>query len=856
MNDLPVVEVLDDLETALTDRGVAVLVAPPGAGKTTLVPAWLADRPWQQGRIVLLEPRRLAARAAARRIAALLGEPVGRRVGYRTRDERVGGRDVQIEVVTEGILVRRLQRDPELTGTGLVILDEVHERNLTTDLSLALTLDTRSGLRPDLRVLAMSATVDAERITTVLGGSDDGGGPAPVVTSAGRQHPVELRWHPPEPRDRPEQHLVRVVAEALRRPDGDLLVFLPGAAEIGRAARALRSAVASNIAVLPLHGSLPVAEQDRALAPSEPGRRRIVLATDIAESSLTVDGVGIVVDAGLARAPRFDPATGLTRLVTEPASRAAADQRAGRAGRQSPGTAHRLWSETDHRRRPAYPVPEIAAVDLAGFALELAVWGATPQELPLVEQPPSGTWAEAVELLQLLGAVDVDGRPTATGRALAELPLHPRLGHVVVAARAAGIGSTGTVLAAMLDGRDVLGGRRDDRPADLLDRLRLVAARGDDRASAEAAIGGVPVDREAVRTIRRRNRDLARRIGLRGEPGLIAVDHVADLVAAAYPGRLAQGRGGGGFRFRDSGGGWLPTTDPLADAPFLAVAAVDAARGTGAGRRGDGRIRLAAPLDHADIERLVGDQVVVDAELRWDEQLDDLRLTRIGRVGALVLHRRDERPEPGAETIAALLHRIRDVGLGLLRWTDGARALRDRFVYAHRIEPDRWPAVDDDRLLTSLDDWLAPHLTAARGRRDLEQIDLAAVFSSLLAWDARQELDRRFPTSVEVGGGGRPLELSYAELERGPVASVRVQRLFGTTEHPSIANGSVPVLLELLSPADRPIQVTGDLPGFWSGTWADVRKEMAGRYPKHDWPVDPATARPPARRNPRRRGRT
>lgn len=820
---LPVEAVVPAVQAALDDHGHAVLVAEPGAGKTTVVPLRLLDRPWLgDGGIVMLEPRRLAARAAARRMADLLGESVGRIVGYRTRDERVVSDATRIEVVTEGILVRRLQADPELAGTGLVILDEVHERNLTTDLSLALLLDARRALRPDLRVLLMSATLDADRFATLLGASGDAGEgrrPAPVVTSAGRTHPVELRWHPPGPRDRSDRiegHVAAVVGRALAESgEGDVLVFLPGVAEIERVRRALAgSNLPGTVSVHPLHGSLPVAEQDRALAPSSSGGRRVVLATDIAESSLTVAGVRIVVDAGRARVPRHDPATGRTGLVTVDASRASADQRAGRAGRLGPGVAHRLWAEHDHHRRPAHPTPEIAQVDLAGLALELATWGAIPADLALPDQPPAAAWQEARSLLRELGALDADGRPTAIGRELVRLPLHPRLGRLVLAARERGVAWTGAVTAAVLDERDVLGGPREERTSDLTERVRLVG--GDGRG-------------DRVGAVRHRARDLHGRAG-GGPRGEVDADAVAGLVAVAFPDRLAQARGGGGFRLRAGGGGRLPERDPLAAAPFLAVADLDVGVG-------DGRIRLAVGLDRAEVESLVGGEAERVEVLRWDEAADDLRVRTEERVGALVLRSTEGRPSPGPATAAALAERVQATDGAVLRWTDGARALQRRIEFLRTLEPDRWPDVSDATLLATAEAWLAPHLVSATGRRDLERLDLAGVLRSLLAWELTTDLDRLAPTHVTVGAGRR-LAVDY--LDGGaPIVEARAQDLYGTTVHPTVADGRVPVVVRVLSPARRPIQVTADLPGFWSGSWSEVRKEMAGRYPKHDWPVDP-----------------
>lgn len=829
---LPVEEVVGEVRAALLDPGHAVLVAPPGAGKTTVVPLRLLAEPWRgDQRIVVLEPRRLAARAAARRMAELLGEPVGRTVGYRTRDERVVSRDTRIEVITEGILVRRLQSDPSLEGTGLVVLDEVHERNLVTDLSLALLLDARSGLRPDLRVLAMSATVDAGRLATTIGGP---AGAAPVVTSDGRQHPVALRWWPAEARDRPEQHVARVVARALAaEPEGDALVFLPGAAEIGRAARAL-GGLPAMVDVRQLFGALPVAEQDRALAPSPTGRRRVVLATDIAESSLTVAGVRIVVDAGLVRSPRFDPGTGLTRLVTTPASKAAADQRAGRAGRLGAGVAHRLWSEGEHASRRAFPEPEVAVVDLAGLVLEVAAWGSRVDELAFLDQPPARAWAEAEALLHALGALDGDGRLTATGRRMVDLPLHPRLARMAADGQARRLGWPAAVLAAVLDERDVFGGRRDERVADLAERVAVV---DDDRRDHPAA------NRDAVRSARRRAKELGRRLDV--ERRRIDPTTLGPLAALAYPDRIAQARGGGRFRLRGGGGGWLPDTDPLASAPFLAVADLDV--GTG-----DGRIRTAAALDEGDVRGLVGDDLEEVTTVSWDVGRDDLRRRTEVRAGALLLSEREGRAEAGDATTAALVERVRATEGAVLPWTDGARRLQDRLRFLRRVDGDRWPDVDDAALLADLDRWLAPHLAGATGRRDLAKVDLVRVLRSLLDHRGLTDLDRLTPPKVALGNG-RSLNVSYEH--DGPVASARVQDLFGTTRHPAVVDGRVPVVVHLLSPAGRPVQITADLPGFWSGTWNEVRKEMAGRYPKHDWPMDPATATPRAPRPGPGRGR-
>lgn len=806
----------------MIDPGQAVLVAPPGAGKTTIVPIRLLAAPWRKnGRIVVLEPRRVAARAAAQRMAELLGEPVGRTVGYRTRDERNVSGQTRIEVITEGILVRRLQQDPSLPGTALVVLDEVHERNLVTDLSLAFLVDARAALRPDLRVLAMSATVDAERLASVIGGD---AGPVPVIHSDGRQHPVTIRWWPFDGgRQRLEATVARVTAAAMRESEGDVLVFLPGAAEIDRAVRAVRDAMTTSVGmdVWPLYGALPTADQDRALAPSPPGRRRVVVATDIAESSLTVAGVRIVVDAGRVRGPAYDPSSGLTRLTTGDASQASADQRAGRAGRLGPGVAHRLWSEADHLRRRAFPDPEIAVSDLAGLALEVATWGSAPEDLAFLDRPPAAPWSEGNALLALLGAVDAAGRPTETGRAMSDLPLHPRLARMVVDAHSGGHGWAAAMLAAVLDERDVLSGPRQQRPSDLGPRVRAVDGRSD--GNDEARVTG-----HAARSARRRAKEIARRVGA----PQISIDRGAlgPLVALAYPDRIAQARSGGRFRLRGGGGGWLPDTDPLAGAPFLAVADL----GVGVG---DGRIRTAAPLDLDDVLVAVGTDIDEARTLFWSASADDLRERREVRAGALILESVVGRPQPGPATVDALLDRVRATEGAALGWSSAARSIQGRMGFLHGLDPDRWRDVGDAALLEDLDVWLGPYLVGAAGRADLARVDPAEVLRSGLDHRQRTDLDRLAPPRVEAANGRR-FTVSY-DAEAGPTIAGRVQDFYGIDRHPTVADGRVPIVVELRSPASRPVQVTADLPGFWRGSWAEVRKEMAGRYPKHDWPDDP-----------------
>lgn len=820
---LPVEESVDAVRSALRDAGVVVLQAQPGAGKTTVVPLRLLGEDWLgAGRIVVLEPRRVAARAAARRMAELLGEEVGATVGYTTRGERRVGPATQIEVVTDGVLTRRLQRQPGLPGIGLVIFDEFHERHLQADVGLALTLDVRSGLRPDLRVAVMSATVDTAAVAALLGG-------APVVISEGRAHPVAVHWSPPRPAGRLGPMVASTVAVAVERHRGDVLVFLPGVGEIDEAARALR--VPEGMVVDRLHGNLPSAEQDRVLLGG--AARRIVLSTDLAETSVTVEGVAVVVDAGLARRPAYDAASGLSRLRTAPASRASADQRAGRAGRHGPGHAYRMWDEHDHAGRRAWPDPEIVSADLAELVLELAVWGARPDELRWLDPPPAAALGAASRLLEELGAIS-GGRPTPLGRRLVELPTHPRLGRMVLAAGPADR-EAASLLAAMLGERDILarGARRAAGSVDAGARLALLQG---GPGSGEA--GGVALrpDRAAVAAVRERARELVERSRTAGEAASgRSRRHPPDaggLLAEAYPDRLAQARGNGRFRLRHGGGAALPEQDPLRDAEWLVVADVDAPGGTG---RADGRIRMAAAIDRNDVVRVGGPSVATEVALEWDEQADDLRAVTRTVLDELVLGSvRGSAPE-GPATTAALVQRAVDTDLAVLRWGPAARALQARAGWARRALGDDWPDLSDAVLADDAAHWLAPQLERATRRDDLERVDVIRVLRAALGGRSA-ELDRLVPESLELASGRR-VAIDYSGDR--PRVAVRVQHLYGTDRHPTVAGGRLALTIEVLSPAGRPVQVTADLPGFWAGSWAEVRREMAGRYPKHDWPADP-----------------
>jgi len=825
-------DALPALMEALAAGPNAVLLAPPGAGKTTRVPLALLGASWlaRDHRIVMLEPRRMAARAAARFMAASLGEPVGETVGYRVRLDSAVGPKTRIEVVTEGILTRRIQDDPGLEGVGCVILDEFHERSLQGDLGLALCLDSQGALRPELRLLVMSATLDGAPVARLMDG-------APVIESAGRQYPVTVHHHPAPPSTRDgvtETVAARVRAVLAEETAGDVLVFLPGEREIGRVASGL-SGVGEAVDILPLYGALPAARQDAALNPAPKGRRKVVLATNIAETSLTIEGVRVVIDSGLARVPRFDPGSGLTRLETARISQASADQRAGRAGRLGPGLCHRLWPKAAHGALVPYTPPEIAEADLAPLVLELAAWGVTePAALKWLDVPPSGAWAAARDLLRGLGALDGEGRVTGHGRALARLPLHPRLAHMVAVGVERGQGGLAADIAALLSERDLLmQGGPGGRDADLRRRLDLLHGRA---PKGQAHPGALQRAREAARQIRR----LAR---IRGASDSGQGDSGA-LLSMAYPDRIGQRRASGeSGRFLLSGGRGVVVDerDPLAGADWLAVA--DIADQPGA----EGKVRLAAPLDGAAV--LAGEIASLEtgATVAWSRREKAVLARRRTTLGALVLKDAPlQEPDPVAVT-AALLEGVRDMGLEALPWTPAVRRWRARVAFLRHAEgPESgWPDLSDPELLASLESWLAPFVTGMTRRAHLERLDLMAALSALLPWDKARELDARAPSHLTVPTGSR-LALDYDDPE-GPALAVRVQELFGLDAHPTLAGGRAPVVLRLLSPARRPVQITRDLPGFWRGAWTEVRKEMKGRYPKHPWPEDPVAAAPTTR---------
>jgi ATP-dependent helicase HrpB len=821
--DLPIEEVLPDVLSALADHAAVVVEAPPGAGKTTRVPPALARAPWaQSGRVVVLEPRRVAARAAALRMATEAGEPLGRTIGLTTRDERHRSRETRVEVVTEGVLVRRLQQDPALPGTAVVVLDEFHERSLDADLALAFTREAQQTLRDDLRIVVMSATLDGARVAAALDG-------APVVRSDGRLHPVAIEHVDHDPLSPLAPAVAAAVEDALAERPGDVLVFLPGVREITAVRRALR--VGPDVDVIPLHGTLPPSEQDAALRPAPAGRRKVVLATDLAESSVTVPGVVTVVDAGLSREPRLDPRTGMSRLVTVRAAQASADQRAGRAGRTAAGHAVRLWSVADHAARDPHPRPEILTSDLTAAALQIAAWGTDVAALTLLDPPPPDTWRHAHAVLQDLGALDEDGAITPHGRALAEVPAHPRLAHLLVVGRDRGWGPTAAAVAALLGDRDVLRPAPDRPDVDLATRVRVL----DDAPPPP----GATLRRATRDRVRRDRRRLARLVGVPDVPADPEV--VGAALALAYPDRVGVRRGARGrFLLANGRGATIDPRDPLTDAEFVVVADVDDA-GT------DARVYLAAAVELAGIRSAIADRIATATVQGWDDDRGDVVSERRETRGAVVLTATAVPADPDG-AVAALLDGIRQRGLGLLPWDAASREFvaRVEFVRGH-VAPD-WPSCEDVALLADLDEWLAPFLRGARRRADLARVPLGDALRARLGWDRVRRLDDLAPTHLEVPSGSR-IRLDYSG--EVPVLAVKLQELFGATSTPTVAG--VPVLVHLLSPAGRPVQVTQDLAGFWERSYPAVRSELRGRYPKHPWPEDGATATPTRHTRRRRR---
>ena len=814
---LPIDAALPGLTAALTGNHAAVLVAPPGAGKTTRVPLVLLDEAWAKDKkILVLEPRRLAARAAAARMASTLSEQVGDTVGLRVRFGSKVTKRTRIEVVTEGVFTRLVLDDPSLDGIAAVLFDEFHERSLDADLGLALARDVQQGLRQDLKLLVMSATLDGARVAALLGN-------APVVESEGRAYPVETRYLGRDARAPIERQMAEAAVRALRTEGGSLLVFLPGAGEIRRTEMLLKERVTdTNTDIVALFGALEARDQDRAISPSPSGRRKVVLATSIAETSLTIEGVRVVIDSGLSRVPRYEPDVGLTRLETVRVSRAAADQRRGRAGRTEPGVCYRLWDEPQTGSLEPYTRPEILSADLSSFVLDLAQWGANdPSKLAFLDPPPQGALAEARALLVELGAIDADGRITDEGRKLRALPLPPRLARMVVDAAAEGADTLAANIAAILTERG-LGG--DD--VDL--RHRLDQFRRDRSRRAEDARAMVKRWAETARGTKESGDD---------SPG--------SLLALAYPDRIARNRGGGGgaFLLANGRGGVVDPTSALASEPFLVVAEL-----TGAAAAS--RIVLAAPIAISEIEARFSGQIEIHETVTFDAASASLRARRSRRLGAVVLAEQTKPVAPDADSARLLAEGVAALGIGKLPWSKAQLQLRNRVIFLRRVEGDAWPDVSDVTLISTSAEWLAPFLAGKTALSQISTDDLAAALDTLLPWNIRHRLDAEAPTHFTAPSGSQ-VPIDY-EAEEGPKLSIRVQEMFGLAVHPTIAGGRVPLLVELLSPAQRPVQVTRDLPGFWRGSYKDVRTDLRGRYPRHPWPDDPLTA--PATRRAKPRG--
>ena len=822
---LPIDVVLDELARTLAGNNAAVLVASPGAGKTTRVPLALLDEPWRKdSKIIVLEPRRIAARASAERMARSLGERVGETVGYRVRFGSKVSRATRIEVVTEGIFSRQILDDPELTAVAAVLFDEFHERSLDGDLGLALARDAQTGLREDLRIIVMSATLDGARVAKLLG-------EAPVVASEGRAFAVETRYLGRKADAPLERQMADAIAMALRADAGSVLAFLPGAAEIRRTQNLLGERIHdASVEIVPLFGALDAAVQDRAIAPAPKGRRKVVLATSIAETSLTIEGVRIVVDSGMARVPRYEPDIGLTRLETVRASRAAVDQRRGRAGRIEAGVCYRLWDEPQTVALAAYTQPEILSADLSSLVLDLAQWGVSdPAELAFLDSPPLPALKEARSLLRELGALDGEGRITAEGKGLRALALPPRLARMILDSHRLGAGREAAEIAAVLTERG-LGGDSVDLDA----RLDLFRRDRSQRASSARALA----QRWASQVAATENAASAPSPYPQGGAELTS----GVMLALAFPDRVARNRGDGSFLLANGRGAAVDRASALARAPYIAVAELT-------GTAAQGRILLAAPITQAEIEQYFADHIETADETSFDRGAMALRARRKKRLHAITLSEAPLALAPSAETARVLADGLIAAGLDKLPWSNALKQWRDRVMFLRKAEGAPWPDLSDEALAAEREQWLVPALFEKTALKDFSAPDLSQAVMALLPWELRARLEREAPTHFEAPTGTL-VPIDY-EAEQGPTIAVRLQELFGLNTHPLIAKGAVPLVLELLSPAQRPVQVTRDLPGFWSGSYAAVRSDLRGRYPRHPWPEDPANATPTRRVKPR-----
>lgn len=823
---LPIDEILPALVEQLSRRPNLVVQAPPGAGKTTRIPLALLDQSWLAGRrIIMLEPRRLAARAAARRMAETLGEEVGETVGYRVRLDTKVGPKTRIEVVTDGVFTRMLQNDATLDGVGAVLFDEFHERSLDADLALALCLEAQGALRDDLRLIVMSATLDGEAVARLLGD-------APIVTSQGRAFPVDIRYLDKQPTGSIEDAVALTIRRALVSETGSQLVFLPGMREI-RKVESLIGELPKDVDLAVLHGDLARDEQDRAIAPSPAGRRKIVLSSAIAETSLTIEGIRVVIDSGLARAPRFDPRRGMTELATIKVSRASADQRAGRAGRLEPGICFRMWTEADQRLLKAQTSPEIEAADLAPLALELAVWGvADAASLPWMTLPPVAALAQARDLLMRLAALEPSGRIASHGRAMAQLGVHPRLAHMMLTAKQAGEGPLAAAVAAVLSERDILRSAPGTRDSDVKARVDLLVRERTDLPH------GLTIDRGALANVRASAKQLART--LKVPDRIESAAATAEMVALAYPDRIGQRRSGstGQYRLSNGTGAAFRSVEPLAACDYLAIAELD-----GAGP--EAKIGRATALTLSEIEQAFGDQIETVAAIAWDAREEIVVARRERRFGALVLAQERLANAAPEQLAAAMLDGVRTLGLAALPWSREAESFRQRVLFLRRQFGEEWPDLSNEALTEDLADWLGPYLGGITRRGQLSKLNMLEILRARLDWSQLQALDELAPTHLDVPSGSR-IPLDY-ETGEDPVLAVRLQELFGLTETPRIAGGRFALLIHLLSPARRPIQVTRDLASFWTNTYEEVKRDLKGRYPKHYWPDDPLIAEPTAR---------
>ena len=834
--DLPVMQAVPQLLAALQEGRAVILEAPPGAGKSTLVPLALLETPWlANGKILMLEPRRLAARAVARRMAALLGESVGQRVGFRTRLESRVSRETRVEVITEGILTRMLQSDPALAGVSCVIFDEFHERSLNADLGLALCLESRAALCEDLRLVVMSATLDSRALASVLAD-------AAIVSARGQSFEVATHYVARRPDLHLELQAAQAIRAALRDHTGDVLCFLPGAAEIRRVQRALEAGEAdAKTRVLPLYGDLDPAAQDAALAPGGTGARKIVLATSIAETSLTIEGIRVVVDTGLRRYSEFDPATGMSRLVTGKVSQAAADQRRGRAGRLSEGDCYRLWSEGSQATLTPQTPPEILHADLAPLALELACWGAVDAgSLAWIDPPPAAPLAQARDLLLRLGAIGADGRISAHGRELAALGMHPRLAHMLIKSKEIGAAHLACDLAAVLSERDILRGQSGARDVDI--RLRAAVMRGETRDLTP----GINVDERALTQAKRSAAAWRRDFAGGARDRADAHEAAGILLAWAYPDRIGRARGEAGrYLLANGRGAHFAEPQAMAKADFIVAAELD-------GAEREARIFLAAPLSALALDEHFGALIVESREIRWDEREAAVRARRERRLGALILQSSDIKVPDADQMLAASLTGLKLLGIGVLPWTSALRQWQARveLMRQHRVPaPTPWPDVSDAALERTLEEWAAPWLVGLTRREHFARFELRNALESFITHAQRTILEREAPTHFTVPSGSS-IPLDYTDGET-PCISVRLQELFGLQQTPAIAGGKVPLLLKMLSPAGRPVQITRDLVSFWQRGYHDVKKDLKGRYPKHYWPDDPYTAQATRRARPR-----